>query len=109
MPRDSTITLTDQYVRGKFRHRFWTNIMQVVTGGPYWNIDRDEFWSSVSFYNYVQMPVAEGPGVAPTPEMFGLSELAFFKYSSKYPRPSFSFSQNACGLTYRGESGDRGQ
>lgn len=77
MPTNSTITLTQQYVQGKFRHRFWTNIMQVVTGRPYWTIDREAFWNGIAFYNYVQMPVGEGPGIAPTSEMFALSEPRF--------------------------------
>ena len=77
MPRNYTIALTQEYVDGS-NHRFWTNIMQVVLGVPHWEIDRAEFWANVAFYNYVQQPVAETAGVAPTPEMFSSSEAAFF-------------------------------
>ena len=76
MPGNSTITFTQEYVDGQ-NHRFWTSIMQVVRGQPYWELDRKEFWHSVAFYNYVQQPVAETAGVAPTTEMFSSSRDAF--------------------------------
>lgn len=78
MPGNSTRELTQEYADGKWNHRFWTNIMQVVSGQPHWEIDRPEFWSRVAFYNYVQQPVVETAGIAPTPEMFTVSEAAFF-------------------------------
>lgn len=78
MPADSTRVLTQEYVDGEWRHRFWTNIMQVVSGRPHWEIDRTEFWERIAFYNYVQQPVAETAGVAPTSEMFAASKAAFF-------------------------------
>lgn len=77
MSGNSTKVLTQQYVDGVWTHRFWTNIMQVVNGQPYWEIDRAEFWGRVAFYNYVQQPVAEMAGIAPTPEMFIASKEAF--------------------------------
>lgn len=78
MPGNSTKTLTQEYVDEKWNHRFWTNIMQVVNGQPHEEIDRAEFWRRVAFYNYVQQPVAETPGVAPACEMFTASKAAFF-------------------------------
>ena len=78
MPANSTRVLTQEYADGAWSHRFWTNIMQVVNGQPHWKMDRAEFWSRVAFYNYVQQPVAETAGVAPTSEMFMASKEAFF-------------------------------
>ncbi|MDE2324326.1 MAG: hypothetical protein KGL51_06580 [Betaproteobacteria bacterium] len=52
--------------------------MQVVNGQPHLKIDRAEFWGKIAFYNYVQQPVAETAGVAPTSEMFTASRAAFF-------------------------------
>lgn len=82
MSGNSTITFTQEYVDGQ-NHRFWTSIMQVVRGQPYWELDRREFWQSVAFYNYVQQPVAETAKVAPTSEMFSLSRDAFFSVLSQ--------------------------
>ena len=82
MPGNSTITFTQEYVDGQ-NHRFWTSIMQGVRGQPYWELDRKEFWKSVAFYNYVQQPVAETAGVAPSAEMFALSKEAFFSVLSQ--------------------------
>lgn len=78
LPGNFTQVLTQEYADGEWNHRFWTNIMQAVMGRPYWEIDRNEFWASVAFYNYVQQPVAETAGVAPTSEMFMSSKTAFF-------------------------------
>jgi hypothetical protein len=78
MPGNSTKALTQEYAEGLWNHRFWTNIMQVVLGQPHWEIDRADFWGIIAFYNYVQQPVAETAGVAPTSEMFSSSKAAFF-------------------------------
>lgn len=42
------------YVEGRFNYRFWTQIGQVITGKPHWEINRASFWSGIAFYNYVQ-------------------------------------------------------
>lgn len=76
MDADSTINFTREYTEGT-NHRFWTSIMQAVRGQSYWEIDRKEFWADVAFYNYVQEPVAETAGVAPTPTMFAASKEPF--------------------------------
>lgn len=78
IPANFTRVLTQKYVNREWSHRFWTNIMQVVSGRPHWEIDRAEFWGRVAFYNYVQQPVSETAGVAPTSEMFAASKAAFF-------------------------------
>lgn len=78
MSANFTKILIKEYIEGTWTHRFWTNIMQVVYGQPYWKIDRAEFWGKVAFYNYVQQIVAETAGVAPPPDMFTNSEAAFF-------------------------------
>ena len=83
MPGNSTILLTREYAEGLWNHRFWTNIMQAVLGKPHCEIDRVEFWNRVAFYNYVQQPVAETAGVAPTPDMFLASKAAFFSVLSE--------------------------
>jgi hypothetical protein len=74
MPKSMTIDCTREYVDGIWSHRYWTEIMKVVEGRDYWEIDRAEFWSKVAFYNYIQEIVGEGPGIAPTDQMYRSSE-----------------------------------
>jgi hypothetical protein len=69
-PRRVTIECTQAYVDGSWRHKYWTNIMKVVEGTDYWEIDRKDFWSKVAFFNYIQKIVGEGPGIAPTEAMW---------------------------------------
>ncbi|MDA8090569.1 MAG: hypothetical protein M0Z61_10195 [Nitrospiraceae bacterium] len=76
---DFTQQLTKAYVNHEWNHRFWTNIMQVIDGRKYWEIDRDVFWSEVAFYNYIQEPVAETAGVAPSPDMWAIAEEPFLE------------------------------
>lgn len=75
---DATIEFLRQYTTGEWRHRYWTNIMQTVSGKPHSAIDRAAFYDGVAFYNYVQQTVASGPNIAPKSEMFTSSEPAFF-------------------------------
>lgn len=69
-----TIDCTQAYVDRKWTHRYWTEIMKVVEGRDYWEIDRGEFWSKVAFYNYIQEIVGDSPGIAPTAKMQASSE-----------------------------------
>jgi hypothetical protein len=73
-PQTMTIDCTQSYADGSWNHKYWTEIMKVVDGKEYWEIERSEFWSKVAFYNYVQEIVGEGPGIAPTPVMRASSE-----------------------------------
>jgi len=77
--RDSTIVWTREYIQQKWNHRFWTNIMQVVDGRRYWEIDREDFWAKVAFYNYIQEPVGETPGIKPSEEMLERAKEPFFE------------------------------
>lgn len=79
LPTNFTISLTEEYVRYEWNHRYWTNIMQVIDGKKHWEIDRDTFWCEIAFYNYIQRSVAETPGVAPTIEMWQEAETPFFE------------------------------
>lgn len=74
-----TICLTRQYIRGDWDHRFWTNIMQVVTGKSYGEIDRSTFWHSIAFYNFVQVFAGEKSRMPPTYQMFKDASGAFFE------------------------------
>jgi hypothetical protein len=55
------------------RHRFFTNITQVLSGRKRWQLTSAELsglWESLVFYNYIPMYVAAGPRVRPSAEMF---------------------------------------
>lgn len=71
-----TRTLTQDYCSSKMSHPYWTNIMQVVTGRHHSELDRNDFWQTVAFYNYVQSALDE-PGDAPTDEMWSSACLPF--------------------------------
>jgi len=61
--------------------RFWTNTMQIITGKHHTELskaDRNSFWYSVSFYNYIQEPL-EGPRIPPTSEMWRTAQIPFIK------------------------------
>jgi hypothetical protein len=74
----ATIKCTQAYVDGLWRHKFWTNIMQVVQGAKYSEIDAALFWSRVALYNYIQTIVSPEAGVAPTEDMWRDAEPAFY-------------------------------
>lgn len=74
MPQTMTIDCTQAYIDGSWGHKYWTEIMKVIDGRDYWEIDRGEFWSKVAFYNYIQEIVGDGPGIAPTVRMHLSSE-----------------------------------
>ena len=67
---DKSLTqqLTREYAEGKWRHRFWTMTMQVVTGRDKSEIDRMRFWQSVAFYNFIQEFVGSRPRTRPSAE-----------------------------------------
>ena len=77
--RDFTQILTADYAAGRLRHRFWTQISQVVSGEPHSQLDREAVWDRIAFYNYVQEIVVARPGEAPPDAMFRCSEPAFFE------------------------------
>lgn len=57
----------------------YTKFAQALLGrGELSFADKELFWNSVAFYNYVQVPIS-GPRVAPTRENFRNSEAAFFE------------------------------
>ena len=89
--REWTVDVVTRYIRNE-PHEPWfrtfTNITQVVRGRRYSEIDRKEFWNSVSFYNYVQEVAAEfARGRRPTLEMFVRSQGAFQEVISE-PKPT---------------------
>lgn len=56
---------------------------RAVTGKELTQEEREEFWESVIFYNYMQY-AQEGPGVAPKTEHWEKSENAFKELLEKY-------------------------
>lgn len=60
------------------KHPYWTKLVQIVTGDDAHDIDRDDFWSRVAFYNFIQECVGDGPRIRPTDEHWKEAEAPFF-------------------------------
>jgi len=72
-----TRELTEEFVRGCWRHRFWTGIGQVLMGRAHWEYERGDVWTHVAFYNYVQWFASDGPREAPQETLWNQSEQPF--------------------------------
>lgn len=79
MDKNLTISLTESYMKGEWRHKFWTNISQVLMNKEYWNLNLKEIWSSLAFYNYVQNFVIGGARIAPEQNLWKISINPFFE------------------------------
>jgi hypothetical protein len=87
-PRSITIDVTRMYVTGNYTQktlngRFWTTIASTVTGQPYWEVDRREFWESVAFYNYVPGIVGDYSRIRPTDQLWLLGREPFLEVLEK--------------------------
>ncbi|SHK16271.1 hypothetical protein SAMN02745216_02988 [Desulfatibacillum alkenivorans DSM 16219] len=78
-----TIDLTQEYIDGELRHRYWTQIMQVVSGKRHWDIDKHSFWHEVAFYNFIQDVVGDSAGKPPTSQLIENSVVPFFEVLSE--------------------------
>ena len=82
-PPTFTIDLTRAYQNGLWKHRFWTQISQVITGEAHSQIDKQAFWKTLALYNFIQVIVGDSPGVAPTPEMIKAAHTPFSQVLDK--------------------------
>ncbi|OGR29068.1 MAG: hypothetical protein A2091_01870 [Desulfuromonadales bacterium GWD2_61_12] len=74
----ATRQLTKDYIDNKWSHPFWTNIMQVVTGAHHSQQSRENFWQTVSFYNYIQASLDEAR-MAPDNQMWEAAKIPFMQ------------------------------
>ena len=74
---DLTVNCVTGIVNGDFTKQFWTNIAKAFIGKLPSQSDKERFWNSVAFYNYVQESVGYGPRVRPTPAMWLRSQQPF--------------------------------
>lgn len=73
-----------QLTDGEKKHPVFTKLAKLLLDKETINtIDKELFWNSVSFYNYVQTSVSDKPGVAPTDKMFSDSEQSFNEVMDK--------------------------
>jgi hypothetical protein len=73
-----------QFTYGEKKHPIFTKLARLLTGKEMIDLtDKEDFWNSVSFYNYVQTSVSGKPGVAPTSEMFQMSFQSFNEVMEK--------------------------
>lgn len=66
-----------EQVATSYRSRFWTGIAKAFLGKIPDLTQRQTFWQSVAFYNYVQEVVGGGPRIRPTPKMWKSAETGF--------------------------------
>lgn len=72
-----TIECIQEQVDGEFTFAFWTKIATTMIGRKPTLEDKQQFWNSVAFYNYVQDSVGSGPRIAPQSESWEKSEVPF--------------------------------
>lgn len=75
----STITqkLVQEQIDGHYTKAFWTKIAKTFLNHLPSREEKEMFWHSVAFYNYVQESAGEGPRQAPSDESWDLSVNAF--------------------------------
>lgn len=79
LTEDLTIECILEQIEGGATKQFWTNIAITFLNKRPSLEDKEQFWHSVAFYNYVQANVGFGPRVRPTREMWANSQKAFFE------------------------------
>lgn len=72
-----TCTFVGNQMSGDHTHAFWTRIVSAFIGHKPDLFEKQDFWRSVAFYNYVQQSVGFDAHVGPTREMWASSEPAF--------------------------------
>ncbi len=71
-----TVKLIDGYLRGERRLGYCTKVACLVTGKSGYEVDREVFWHSVAFANYLSA-FLEGPARAPTGDEWAASVEPF--------------------------------
>jgi hypothetical protein len=56
---------------------YFTRLAQVMTGKPHVAIDKEQFWSSVAFYNVIQRIVAQTARVPPSEDQWDEGQRVF--------------------------------
>lgn len=69
--------------KGNKELRCFITFERAVAGKELSQQEREEFWHSVVFYNYVQYALS-GPGMSPNADHWGKSEKAFVELLEKY-------------------------
>ncbi|MDU0460990.1 MAG: hypothetical protein RW306_19845 [Geobacteraceae bacterium] len=79
---DFTCDVLQMHLSGKQRISFFTNIARAITGVPNDELDQEEFWKCVAFYNYVQESVEEARS-RPTAEQGVSAQVTFEEIINK--------------------------
>lgn len=77
-----TCDVIKRHLSGEQRISFFTNIARAITGVPNNELDQEELWKNVAFYNYVQESVEEAR-VRPTMEQGVDAQAAFEEIINK--------------------------
>jgi hypothetical protein len=69
---------------GERSRAFWTHIVSAFIGHHPVLKEKEDFWRSVAFYNYLQQSVGDGPRIPPSPTMWKDSERPFEAVLNKH-------------------------
>lgn len=76
--------IKDQFTEGEAKYSMFTKLAKLLLDTDDIDLkDKENFWNSVSFYNYVQSSVAGKARVAPKNEMFSISIQSFNEVMDK--------------------------
>ena len=74
---DLTCTAISDQVNAVYTYAFWTRVAGAFLGHKPVIAEKQDFWRSVAFYNYIQESAGFGPRVRPKPEMWTKSKAGF--------------------------------
>jgi len=75
---DRVVELVRNNATGIESHKFYTNIFSSFTDNERNVENKNEFWESVSHFNYIIQPIQGGPRIPPTDEMIKEAQNEFF-------------------------------
>lgn len=79
LTQDLTIECITEQMKGVYKKQFWTNIAITFLNRHPSIEEKNKFWNSVAFYNYVQSNVGFGPRIRPTPELWAKSSVPYLE------------------------------
>ncbi|MGC9261252.1 MAG: hypothetical protein ACP5I8_14400 [Phycisphaerae bacterium] len=87
--RRLTIECIEGQLNGDCTKAFWTKIAKAMTGKKALDLDdKNKFWHSIAYYNYVQESAGFGPRCRPPGESWRRSEMPF-KDTLDFLKPQF--------------------
>ncbi len=77
--REVTNDLIQEQLDGTYTKAFWTHIAITFLGHKPSLTEKNSFWSSLAFYNYIQESAGDAPRIAPSENSWPSSVDAFYE------------------------------